>query len=398
MFGSAIRLPFTLLGIPVKIDTSFLLVLPLFAWLIGSQVPVYGELLQRQGVVIDVEALQRGATPYLLGLGAAVGLGISVLIHELGHAVAARWYGVEVKQITLWLLGGMAQFEALPRQRGGEAVVAVVGPITSLALAGVLYGAWQWGSWNSAALFVLAYLTLMNALLALFNLLPALPLDGGRVLRSLLALSMPHLRATRVAAGVSRLVAVLLGIYGVLTFQLFITLVAFFIYGAVRAETQYALVSQVFEGVLVGDIMTPENALVTVEPHTPVEQLVRLSSFRRHTGYPVVAADGRLLGMAKLQDALREDEAGRTRERVVDIMQPAETIAPEVEVMTALKRFNDSELGRLAVVDGPGRLVGLLARSDVVRELQRRHDTEREGDADGEERDAGNRPRGEGWR
>ena len=364
MFRHALRLPFKLLGIPVSLDTSFLLVLPLFAYLIGSQIPGYVALFQRAGIAIDGAALQHGATPYLLGLVGAVGLFLSVLVHELGHAVVARRYGVEVREITLWFLGGVAQFSAMPRQRGAEAVVAIVGPITSALLALLTWLSWPLAAGHGATLFVLTYLTLTNAGLALFNLLPALPLDGGRVLRSLLALVMPHLRATRTAGSVGSVIAVLLGIYGFFSLNLFLVVIAFFVYNAGHAETRAAIVHDAFEGYRVRELMTPGP--VTVGPDMPLAQFAQLMFFRRHTGYPVVDDGGRLLGFARLQDAREGDENGV----VEDVMVRAETIAPDEEATEALRRIGEGEIGRLAVVDAAGTLLGVVSKTDLIRRLR----------------------------
>jgi len=366
MFRHAIKLPFKLLGIPVSLDTSFLLVLPLFAYLIGSQIPGYVRLFQRVGLSLDAAPLQSGFTPYWLGLVAAVGLFLSVLVHELGHAVVARLYGVQVREITLWFLGGVAQFSEMPRQRGAEAVVAIVGPVTSGLLALLTGLAWQPATGHDALLFVLSYLTVTNAGLALFNLLPALPLDGGRVLRSLLALVTPHLSATRIAGAVSSLMAVLMGVYGFLTLNLFLVVIAFFVYNAGRAETQAAIMADAFEGYRVRDLMTPDP--LTVEPGMAVGQFRQLMYYRRHTGYPVVDRELRLLGFARLQDAREEME----RATVEDIMVPAETIAPGVPAKEGLRLLSEGQLGRLAVVDEAGRLVGILSKTDLVRHLRER--------------------------
>ena len=370
MFGRSIRLPFTIAGIPIRLDSSFLLVLPLFAWLIASQVPEFAALLQRTGYTVDPQDLTRGWTEIWLGIIAALGLFLSVLIHELGHAFTARIFDVHVEGITLWFLGGVAQFPEMPRERGREAIVGIAGPITSVLLAGVFYLLWTGPSWGAPALFVAAYLTVTNAALAVFNMLPALPLDGGRVLRSVLAIFMPYLRATRISAGISRVIAILLGIYGIVTFQLFIALIAFFIYTAVRAEAQHAVISQVFEGVTVGDIMTRDP--ISVEPDTTLRDLGRLSQFRKHTGYPVVDERGRVVGVVKLQDAREEDVDGRPVEYVRDVMHEPEQVEPTAEVTDALQKLAASELGRLTVIDGDGTLIGVLSKSDIVRELQAR--------------------------
>jgi Zn-dependent protease len=364
MFRRALRLPFKLLGIPVSLDTSFLLVLPLFAYLIGSQIPAYVALFRRAGLTIEAAPLTAGLTPYLLGLIGALGLFLSVLVHELGHAVVARLYGVEVREITLWFLGGVAQFTDMPRQRGAEAVVAIVGPITSGLIALLTGLAWQLAVGHDEALFVLSYLTVTNAGLALFNLLPALPLDGGRVLRSLLALVTPHLRATRIAGAISSLIAVLLGVYGFFSLNLFLVVIAFFVYNAGRAETRAAIVNDAFEGYRVRDLMTAEA--LTVEPGMALTQFQQLIYYRRHSGYPVVDAAGRLLGFARLQDA----RGGGPNAVVEQIMLPAETIGPDEPAREALRRLGESSIGRLAVVDPSGRLVGVLSKTDLIRRLR----------------------------
>lgn len=371
----SIRLPFRILGFPVALDPSFLLVLPLFAYLIGSQIPAYVEQLASLGVGVDPGPLQRGVTPYLLGFVAACGLFASVLVHEVGHALVARRYGVRVKEIRLWFLGGVAQFEELPRQRGAEAVVAIVGPLTSIAVGAVCWAAIRLVQGSGAGVVLVSYLAVTNLGLALFNLLPALPLDGGRVLRSLLSLAMPYVKATAVAASVSSAIAILLGVYGFLSTQLFLVIMAFFVYNAGRVEAQAAVVESVVEGRTVADLMTREP--ITVSPDMRLEQFLQLMNFRRHTGYPVVDDGGRLLGYARMADAQAHltggdgaptDAADAT---VSAIVRPAETIAPDETAMTALRRVAEGDLGRLLVVDMAGRLVGVLSKTDLLALVHR---------------------------
>ena len=364
MFRNAIELPFRVLGIPIKLDRSFLLILPLFAWIIGSQVPAFVEMLRGTGPAIDPTPLTEGLMPYVIGLIAAIGLFTSVLIHELGHAVAGRMYGAETKEITLWFLGGVAQFDDMPRQRGAEAVVAIAGPITSFLLAILCWAIWQIPPKSAALLFIFSYLATTNAALAIFNLLPALPLDGGRVLRSLLALRLEYVRATRIAANISRVLAILMGIFGVLSTQWLLVAVAFFIYNAVQAETRHAVISSSLEHLKVRDVMTTEVA--TVDPDMPLEQFAQLIYFKKHLGYPVVSAEGTLLGFAKLQDA-QEHPQGQT---VADIMRPARTIADSAEAIDALKHISEADLGRLVVLDSLGKMVGVVGKTDLIKAMQ----------------------------
>lgn len=236
MSHSVYRLPFRLLGIPVQLDLTFLLILPLLAWLIGSDL---SEFIRAFELNIAVEPLTRGLKPYLLGFLAALGLFLSILVHELGHSVVGQRLNLKIRSITLWVLGGMAEFERIPRQHGTEAVMAIAGPLTSLLIAAVAW-ALQYAAPMSmgGVRFLLAYLLYMNLVLAAFNLLPALPLDGGRVFRSLLATRMSFAKATRIAAILSKTVAVLLGLGGLLSVNIWLILIAFFIFIAVSGDSQ----------------------------------------------------------------------------------------------------------------------------------------------------------------
>ena len=360
MFRNAIKLPFKLLGIPISLDRSFLIVLPLFAWLIGSQVPNY---LAALGGAVDPR-LSTGTFPYLLGLAAALGLFASVLVHELGHAVAGRMYGVKTKEITLWFFGGVAQFDDMPRQRGAEAVVAIAGPVTSVALAGLFWGVLQAGSFGPAALFVVSYLVYTNGALAVFNLLPALPLDGGRVLRSLLALKLDHLRATKISVRVSQVAAVLLGLFGLYSRNFFLAAIAFFIFNASRNEARYAVVTRALDPLKVRDLMHRE--VVTVEPEMRLESFTQLLAFKRQASFPVVDRDGHLLGLVT-----RHAAEGRPGDAEVgSVVSPAETILEDEDALAALKRMAGNSLGQLIVTDALGKLVGTLSAADLAQRMQ----------------------------
>ena len=364
MLGRGWRLPFRPFGVPIELDPTFALVLPLFAWLIGSQVSAYAELLAGIGVVLDPEPLTRGATPWLLGTAGALGLFASVLIHELGHALTARAYGVKTLRITLWFLGGVAQLDELPRKRGAEAVVAIVGPITSASISLALAALLRADAVVGGLAFVVSYLAITNAGLALFNLLPALPLDGGRVLRSLLVFPLGEARATAAAAGVSRAVAIALGVYGFLTFQVFLLAIAFFIDAAGRAEVGAARARRAFEGRRVRDAMTAEP--ITVDLAWTAGQLRRLRAFRHHTAYPVTAVDGSPLGIVRADDLDGVDDATSA----ADLMRSLESVRADADLEATVRRLATTAAGRFAVVDGDGRLVGLLTKADVVRWLQ----------------------------
>src|SRR3954470_7139437 len=174
MFRKAFRLPFRLAGIPLYLDISFLIVLPLMIWLTAQNL---SSMVHHPGVGLSPAALH-GPLALLLGLVAVVGLFASVVLHELGHSLTARRYGVQVRRITLWFLGGVAEFEEMPRQRGAEAVVAIAGPLVSFALAGVFWAITAFAPLDAFPYvrLVTGYLYAINLALGVFNLLPAMPM------------------------------------------------------------------------------------------------------------------------------------------------------------------------------------------------------------------------------
>lgn len=219
---------------------------------------------------------------------------------------------------------------------------------------------------------------------------------------------LPPERATAAAVGVSGVTAVLLGLYGFFTLQLWLVVIAFFIYNAGRMEAQASTLNRAFEGKTVADLMTRDP--ITVTPDMRLTQFLQLIHFRPHTGYPVVDADGRLLGFARLSAAKRRTKDGNADEgpapargeaegglgaapltslteaepaeidpnaKVADIIEPAETVAPGTPALDALRSVAQGRLGRLVVVDQAGRVVGLLSKTDLVRELRDLYETGR---------------------
>jgi Zn-dependent protease/CBS domain-containing protein len=369
MVQTVYRLPFRLLGIPVHLDLTFLLALPLLAWLIGTEVDRFAEAL---GLGADSESLTQGIRPYVLGFFAAVSLFVSVLAHELGHSVVGRRFNLRIRSITLWILGGMAQFEMIPRKRGTEAIMAIAGPITSLVVGFI---AWLLLHLMPESFpgtrFVLAYVMHMNIILATFNLLPALPLDGGRVFRSVLALRIPYLRATQIAAATSKFLALLLGLIGVIFFNIWMILIAFFIYIAVTGESEYATVSTMLRGIEVEDLMTRQ--VVTVSSETRVSDLVQRMFRERHLSFPVLDDTSRLVGFVTLQDIRRMKASGQPEAEttVGEIMtHDVERIGEHESAFEAFQRIGRSKTGRLVVIDQFGRLIGLISKTDLIRAVQ----------------------------
>ncbi|WP_280586483.1 M50 family metallopeptidase [Halorubrum sp. Boch-26] len=358
----------TALGIPVRLNWTFLIVLPLFAYLIGSQVGMIAEVMNEAlGAGIDPAAIDGGLTPWALGLAAAVGLFVGVLLHEFGHSIVAMRYGYEIESITLWLLGGLANFSEFPEDWKHEFWIAIAGPIVSVAIGVGCYAVFAVAPVGSnAVLFVFGYLALLNVVLAVFNMLPAFPMDGGRVLRALLARNQPHAQATQRAAAVGKAFAFVMGLIGLFNLQLLLIVLAFFIYIAASGEAQQTTLKAAFQDVTVGDVMTSRENLHTVTEDTSVTDLMGRMFEERHTGYPVLRGDD-LVGMVTLEDARSVREVERDAYRVDDVMATnVVAVGPETDAMTALQTMQEHDVGRLPVVDRQERLVGIISRSDLM--------------------------------
>ncbi len=355
-------------GIPIRLNWTFLIVLPLFAFLIGSEVATIAQLMnETMGVGIDVTAIDAGYTPWLLGLAAALGLFGGVLLHEFGHSLVAMRYGYEIESITLWLLGGLASFKEFPENWKHEFWIAVAGPIVSVAVGVACYAVFVLApAGANAVLFVFGYLALLNIVLAVFNMLPAFPMDGGRVLRALMARNQPHAQATQRAAAVGKVFAFMMAIFGLFAFNVILILLAFFIYIAASGEAQQTVLKAAFEDVRVDDVMTPREDLHTVTEETSVAELMDRMFRERHTGYPVLRRDD-LVGMVTLEDAREVREIERDAYRVGDVMASDITsVTPETDALAALQTMQAHGVGRLPVIDANGELVGLISRSDLM--------------------------------
>jgi len=356
-------------GIPIKLDVTFLLILPVFAYLIGTQVDLWIDILNDPpfDAALNAESLIAGNGRWLLGSVAAVGLFVGVVLHELGHSVVAMRYGFTIDSITLWILGGIASLSDQPEEWNQEFYIALAGPAVSVALAAGSYLALHaLPASLDFARFVFGYLALMNIALAAFNLLPGFPMDGGRVLRALLARTRPFARATQIAAEVGKLFALLMGIVGLLSFNLILIGVAFFIYVGASGEAQRTVMNAAFEGVTVEDVMTRGEDVHTVDAGDSIADLMDRMFQQRHTGYPVMR-HGEVAGMVTLDDARSVEPVERDAIRVEDVMTDEVYTVPvyanATEALEALQRYG---VGRLVVVDADGEMVGLITRTDLV--------------------------------
>ncbi len=363
-------------GIPVKIHWSFLLVIPLFAWIIGSQIVLTTELIRILfGVPIDATLITAGLNPYILGTVVALGLFFGVFVHEVAHSLIAKAKGIKIHGITLLILGGVSQMEEVVPDPKVELPMALAGPLTSLAI-GIICSALVYvfpvlpdPAVAGVLIFTFGYLGILNVLLFAFNLLPAFPMDGGRVLRAWLARRMPLSRATQIAADVGRAFAVIFGIFGFLMLNPILILIAFFIYIGANQEATFLRYYVLLQDVTVADAMS--NSLVTVEPETPLPRLLELMYETKHLGFPVVER-GNLVGIVTLSDIHKVSPIDREAMQVRDVMtRDPITLPPSAPLIDALRIMTTHGIGRIPVVDD-GDLVGIVTRTDVLRVMELR--------------------------
>jgi Zn-dependent protease/predicted transcriptional regulator len=346
----------TLAGIPVKLHWSFLLVIPLFAWIIGSQIELTTELIAVLfGVPIDMTLIVMGFNPYILGTIVALGLFVGVFVHEMAHSLIAKAKGIEIHSITLLILGGVSQMEETMPDPRIELPMALAGPLMSLAVGlvcGVLVYVFEVAIPDPAVVgvlvFVFGYLSLLNILLFGFNLLPAFPMDGGRVLRAWLARRMSLSRATKIAADIGKIFAVLFGIVGFLLLNPILILIAFFIYIGASQEATSLRYNILLQNVTVADAMN--SPVVTVEPTVPLSRVLEMMHETRHLGFPVMER-GSLVGIIALADIHKISSIDREAMQVRDVMTRSPmTLQPSAPLVDALRIMSSQNIGRIPVV------------------------------------------------
>jgi Zn-dependent protease/predicted transcriptional regulator len=359
-------------GIPILLHYTFILVIPLFAWIIGSQIEITAGMLNDIfQVPVDTTLITDGYMPYLLGAVVAIGLFGGVLVHELAHSLVARKKGIKINSITLMIFGGIASMEEGVPDPKAELPMALVGPLTSLGVglvcSGLVYVVPAITSNPPIAgvlIFVLGYLGVLNIILCAFNLLPAFPMDGGRVLRAWLAKRMPLYRATKIAADVGKGFAIIFGLVGLIFFSPFLILIAFFIYIGASMESTAMKYTYLLQDVTVGDMMS--SPVTTVPPTLPLSEVITMMYTSKHLGFPVVDRDA-LIGMVTLADVNRTSSIDREAMQVRDIMthNPV-TLPPDAPVIEALKIMSARNFGRIPVVQD-GKILGIVTRTDIIK-------------------------------
>lgn len=343
-------------GIPILIHFSLVLALPLLTLL-------FGKVFEQAGAAAGAGQEQLGGVRYLWGLGVAVGLFASVLVHELAHVIYALRKGGEVRSITLMIVGGVSEVTELPKRHRDEVLMALAGPVTSLGLAALFFGVLVvLPPMRAFALpFCVFYLGMLNLILGLFNLVPAFPMDGGRILRGLLAARLGLVRATNISAWVGRAFAVLFIVVGALTFSPMLAIIGFFIFTGAGNEHRQVRVRAGLERLRVEQMMSPRFHGVDVG--ASLEEALAELRHERKLALPLTELD-RPVGWVALADVLAVPEAERAVRPARELLKPAVEVSPEVDGWTALRRLLEAQPPVLLVLER-GRLVGTLDGNDI---------------------------------
>lgn len=362
---------FSVGGVAVRIDYSWLLIFVLVLWSLTA------------GYFPQVHPGYSFWTYAAVGLVATLLFFASVLVHELSHAFVANRLGQHVREITLFVFGGMAHLSEESRSPSNEMKVAGIGPVTSIAL-GVLF--WlvalllEAANVDSLWTGVFGYLATINIALAIFNLLPGFPLDGGRLARAWFWYRSGDLRqATARAASWGSSIAIGLMVFGAL--QIFagalvggfwLILIGLFLRGAAAAGYQGMVAEQVLSHLHVADVMAPDPVLISPELSI-AEAIDRYFLRYGFGGFPVgdegsARVEG-LISLSQVRDCPPEERASRRVREMMRPLAPEITIAPSAPVATALRRMVEADTGRLLVMGGD-RLTGLITRNGISRYLQ----------------------------
>lgn len=357
-------------GIEIRIDSSWFVILILFTWSLASS--YFPERFP------DWPSLQH----WLIGFVTSLLIFASVLVHELSHSLVAIAQGEKVKSITLFILGGVAQISEEPKQPLQEFFMALVGPVTSFAIGfAALVLSFFLKGWNEALGSIASYLGMINLILGVFNLLPGFPMDGGRVLRSMIWKVTGDLRkATKIASRIGQGFAFFLIFAGILQILrgdlsgFWLVFVGWFLHSAAVRGYQQVMVESVLKGVSAKELMTRD--FHTVPSTLVVQDLVDVYILRQKERVFLVQDEGVLKGIVCLEDVKTIAREDRGKKTVADIMTPRdklEAVSLDSDGSDILNCLTTKEIHQVPVMDGD-KVEGIICRTDILRFIQLRKD------------------------
>ena len=367
---------FKLLGFTVSVDASWGIILFLVVWSLSQGLfPGYFQDLSIQ-------------TYWMMGLVGAMGLFISIIIHEFAHSLIARKYGLEIKGITLFIFGGVAEMKEEPNSPKTEFFMAIAGPMASVMLSilfATLYQVATIIELPIPVIGILGYLSAVNMLLAVFNMVPAFPTDGGRILRSILWWIQGDLRwATQVASRISMIFAIAIIFVGFMSLiggnfigGLWWVLIGSFLFSASNASYQRLVMEQSFEGKTVRHFMNPNP--VTVPSHITLQEFVDQYLYPYHYKMFPVIKNHKISGLITIQTlkSYPHEEWGHLLvSKAMQLQNPDNSIDSNTPVNDALNKMSQTGLSRLLVVEHK-KIVGIITLKDLLEYLALKMELER---------------------
>jgi Zn-dependent protease/CBS domain-containing protein len=378
-----------ILGIPIKLHITFLIILILFIYYFAIISFKVG------GFVLGFNAIDTSFNLKLLFSTIASILFFStILLHELSHSYIARSNGINIQSITLYIFGGVAQMEEIPRNPKMELKMTAAGPGISLFIGIVTYALYDFlGPVHlegvnfyfgelapnimqinllNPLLITLGIISFYNIFLGIFNLVPAFPMDGGRILRAFLAMWLPYLEATKTAVAIGKTFALLMGLIGLLPpINPFLIIIAFFVYYGAQGEERETYFAVSLEDIKVSDVMTPAPNVVYIPPDWTISQLVEVMFRFKHMGYPVQEdLSGPPLGIITFHDVQKVPEELHNKVRVKDVMsKDIISVEPDINAYHALQIIARNQIGRLLVIQD-NTIKGIITMKDIMRKMQ----------------------------
>ncbi|MEP9411984.1 MAG: site-2 protease family protein [Candidatus Brocadia sp.] len=353
----------TIMEIPIRVHFSWFIVFGLITWSLSTH------YFPRAAPELPVTSY------WIKGTLAALLLFVSVAFHELSHSYVAKKYHVSISSITLFIFGGIAQMKGEPPHPKAEFRIAIAGPASSFLLSGIFFLCSVITTGGLRALF--SYLTQINFILGVFNLIPGFPMDGGRILRAALwSRTKDFFYATQRAAGFGQKIALFFLLFGIfLIFSgssggLWLMLIGWFLYMAAQSSQQQATLQEALSAIRVKNVMATD--IVTVKPSIPIEESVDKYFLKYgYGGFPVMD-DGKFLGIITLREIKNVPREDWGTVKISDILVPHNKkweITPDSDVMKALELMIKEDKGRIIVVEND-KVVGLITRNGIARYLQ----------------------------
>lgn len=368
-------------NIPIKLHFTLIFIFVFLSWTLSvGFMPYYYPNLTRLDYVV-------------MGITGAIILFISVLVHELAHSILSTKYGVKVDQIILFIFGGVSEIKEETRDFRKEFKIAVIGPLTSFGLGGIFLSFFLLvifisteravtESYIQVLKGVLLYGFVVNILLGAFNLLPAFPMDGGRMLRAALVRWLDYQRATRIAVQVGIIISFVLIGFGIVVIiraspigGLWLILIGWFIQSGAKAYLQQFEMSNLLKDMRLKEIMN--TSFVSVKPDLSIRNLISdYFDVYRKGSFPVIDDHSVLLGMVSTDNILDKDES-LFEKKTVDIMQPSSNLIvmkSDMQVNNALEQLVRKRMNRIFVVDDDLKLIGIVSKTDILNAAQERAD------------------------